>query len=446
MSQLQYIGARYVPVWYVNTDDNNSADWQPNVEYEPLTFVTTSNNHLYLSKKEVPDTIGNPANNMAYWLDMGVFTNAQIAALQQQVDDLELKVGDLDDLNTTDKDSVVDAINELVEVNDNEKPHIILVGDSYDAFGTSIFNQIISAYPDWDIKKTSIGGNSFSHALNTSKNSYKKSLQEMTLTDAEKAVVNRIIIMGGYNEIDDRSDIEAGVADTVSYIRNTFPNADIEFMPVGRDNSSTTEITLLSCMDRATRRLIELGCKVYDNARWILANRAYIGSDNVHPEGDGKTELVYYLKQVVAYKKLEVIRSFYTSISTPSGVTYSVSGDGGCIFSQVNDKVTIMIPYLHLTPNTGETGRVAIAAHASMTFVSTPTAGAIKLFGSMPTIDYPLNMNGELLLQWASGYQYMVVINNTNSTQYYGVNSGESESAARAITYEIDLHTSGFII
>lgn len=86
--QIQYIGARYVPVWYENTNDQ-SANWQSNVEYEPLTFVTTTNNHLYLSKKTVPDTIGNPADNITYWLDMGLFTNAQIAQLQAQVDNIE---------------------------------------------------------------------------------------------------------------------------------------------------------------------------------------------------------------------------------------------------------------------------------------------------------------------------------------------------------------------
>jgi hypothetical protein len=94
MSQLQYIGARYVPIWYENTNDQ-SADWQPNVEYEPLTFVTTTNNHLYLSKKTVPDTIGNPADNISYWLDLGVFITGQYQLLQDQIDAINLLIADI---------------------------------------------------------------------------------------------------------------------------------------------------------------------------------------------------------------------------------------------------------------------------------------------------------------------------------------------------------------
>lgn len=110
--QLQYIGARYVPIFYHNTVDD-TANWQINVEYEPLTFVTTVNNHLYLSKKTVPDNIGTPAQNTEYWLDMGIFTNAQIAEITERVEDLENEVGDLEDLDPsiTDNTSIIDAIN-----------------------------------------------------------------------------------------------------------------------------------------------------------------------------------------------------------------------------------------------------------------------------------------------------------------------------------------------
>ena len=108
---LQYIGARYVPVWYHNSQDD-SANWEVNVEYEPLTWVTTPNNHLYLSKKTVPDNIGTPAQNTAYWLDMGLITgNTQ--HIQDEIDAIVANIGDLNDLATTDKSSLVNAINEI---------------------------------------------------------------------------------------------------------------------------------------------------------------------------------------------------------------------------------------------------------------------------------------------------------------------------------------------
>lgn len=147
MSQLQYIGARYVPIWYVNSDDQ-SANWQSNVEYEPLTFVTDINNHLYLSKKTVPDTIGDPANNIEYWLDMGLFTNAQIAALQDQVNNIE------DNIIPGIQDDITDITNTLGDDDLYARLHnkkIIVLGDSIEsgagsAVGHTWVEQMASKY------------------------------------------------------------------------------------------------------------------------------------------------------------------------------------------------------------------------------------------------------------------------------------------------------------
>lgn len=85
--QMQYIGARYVTKVYENTISPNSAEWQSNVTYEPLTMVTY-NNSSYLSKKEVPATVGNPAENSEYWVVTGNY-NGQIANLDRRVDNVE---------------------------------------------------------------------------------------------------------------------------------------------------------------------------------------------------------------------------------------------------------------------------------------------------------------------------------------------------------------------
>lgn len=87
----QYIGARYVPIYYENSLDPTSTEWEPNVTYEPLTVVTLPNNHSYISKKTVPATIGTPAQNAAYWLDSGS-EDAYIQELQDQIDALNVKV------------------------------------------------------------------------------------------------------------------------------------------------------------------------------------------------------------------------------------------------------------------------------------------------------------------------------------------------------------------
>lgn len=84
MATRQYIGARYVPKFYTNSVDGTT-QWEANVVYEPLIYVTLTNGHMYLSKKQVPATVGTPASNAEYWLDVGDY-NGFIAGLQDEID------------------------------------------------------------------------------------------------------------------------------------------------------------------------------------------------------------------------------------------------------------------------------------------------------------------------------------------------------------------------
>lgn len=84
MAVRQYIGARYVIKVYENSLDPSSAEWESGVTYEPLTMVTYLNSS-YLSKKDVPGAIGNPASNPSYWVVTGAY-NGQILNLQNQID------------------------------------------------------------------------------------------------------------------------------------------------------------------------------------------------------------------------------------------------------------------------------------------------------------------------------------------------------------------------
>ena len=87
MAVRQYIGARYTIKVYENSDDPSSAEWESGQAYEPITLVTYLNSS-YLSKKQVPQNVGNPADNPQYWVVTG-FYNGQIASLQQQIDDMK---------------------------------------------------------------------------------------------------------------------------------------------------------------------------------------------------------------------------------------------------------------------------------------------------------------------------------------------------------------------
>ena len=85
MALHQYIGARYVPKFYENSQ--GTSEWESGVIYEPLTIVTWNGNS-YTSKKPVPANIGSPSLNPSYWVATGVF-NQQLADISDRVDDLE---------------------------------------------------------------------------------------------------------------------------------------------------------------------------------------------------------------------------------------------------------------------------------------------------------------------------------------------------------------------
>lgn len=92
MATLQYIGARYVPTFYLNS--LGTPEWEAGVAYEPLTIVTYNNNS-YTSRKPVPADVGNPSANSEYWAQTGVY-NAQIGQLQSDVAELQESVDDLE--------------------------------------------------------------------------------------------------------------------------------------------------------------------------------------------------------------------------------------------------------------------------------------------------------------------------------------------------------------
>lgn len=75
----QYIGARYVPKFYVDVTGGNN--WSDSVPYEPLTIVTHLNT-FYISRKTVP--VGVSISNTEYWLVTGSY-NSQFESYRQAV-------------------------------------------------------------------------------------------------------------------------------------------------------------------------------------------------------------------------------------------------------------------------------------------------------------------------------------------------------------------------
>lgn len=80
MATREYIGARYVPVFFENSETGD-ATWSNKVEYEPLTVVIHEGNS-YTSKQYVPKGID--ILNETYWVKSADY-NAQVNAYRQEV-------------------------------------------------------------------------------------------------------------------------------------------------------------------------------------------------------------------------------------------------------------------------------------------------------------------------------------------------------------------------
>ena len=131
--QLQYIGARYVPIFYKNSVDE-STQWENNVVYEPLTWVTLQNGHMYLSKKEVPATIGSPADNIDYWLDIGSY-NGYIEGIEEEIENIVEQLTPLQE-----------GLSDVTEGLDNEISARTTADSTFSDLLTSTNNTISSNY------------------------------------------------------------------------------------------------------------------------------------------------------------------------------------------------------------------------------------------------------------------------------------------------------------
>lgn len=69
----QYIGARYVPAFFMNP--NGGWDWLAGFTYEALTLVKYGEN-TYISRVPVPENIGSPNLNPEYWALTGNYNGA----------------------------------------------------------------------------------------------------------------------------------------------------------------------------------------------------------------------------------------------------------------------------------------------------------------------------------------------------------------------------------
>lgn len=193
---LQYVGARYVPVFYNNP--NGTWEWLSGVQYEALTIVKYGT-QTYTSKQLVPATVGSPNSAPEYWALTGDY-NGAIVDIQEQISVLK-------------------------------KRNIVLVGDSWTvgySDGTSARQGLEywfkALYPYYNIISSTQNGGGFSSG-------FLNAIQTVYMPEGiSEEDIEIVAFIGGTNDFftTDVSSIDSGMQECLSYTKTRFPNAVIE--------------------------------------------------------------------------------------------------------------------------------------------------------------------------------------------------------------------------
>lgn len=228
MAVRQYIGARYTIKVYENSLDPSSAEWESGRSWEPIVLVTY-NNSSYLSKKDVPSSVGDPAANPEYWVCTGYY-NGQILTLQQQIDTI----------NNIDLPAITSNITELqdnvrgvFDYSDNDD--VIVIGDSWT-------NGIHATHGLWHWLNLYLPHNNFYHnqengagfkAQGESGHTFEDLITAIAGNISDPDKIRHIIFLGGLND-QGLTGVGAAIDSCITYCHTTYPNAGIELVAVNR--------------------------------------------------------------------------------------------------------------------------------------------------------------------------------------------------------------------
>lgn len=290
MAVTQYIGARYVPLFYTNPDDGSN-NWHSGVAYDPLTIVTDIN-QSYTSKIPVPATIGRPSENPTYWIMTGAY-NAQVEQLITDVADITEAVDDLNDKN--------------IEVPANRT--FILIGDSFGVGVDGDNNSQIVSGGGWIQRCAGFiqagGGTALYNTRGSGQMqgvtgfasslpflSILQAIKEDHVTDAD--AVTDIIVLGGTNDVSVAAAVPAAIATFLTYCRTNFPNAVVKIGAIGTNLNN-----LISTIEPVYKTCLQYGVEYISDLAALFFNLDLIGADGVHLKAAGYQTYAPYVMEAI---------------------------------------------------------------------------------------------------------------------------------------------------
>lgn len=263
MATTQYIGARYVPLFYTNPDDNSN-NWKSGVAYDPLTVVTDLN-QSYTSKIQVPASVGRPSENPTYWILTGAYS-AQVEQYRQEVVAVR---EDMENIET--------------KVNANK---ILFVGDSYntiypgEGWDTEFIRQAGLSASDYF--KIDIAGLGFATSP-----SWTNALLNRLDQIEDKELYTAVIVCGGTN---DRSYTQAQLISAMELFQNTvkanFPNARMYVGFIGWSGIASQHTGFRSALNNYIEACNSLGIAYLHNVEYVLHWKPYLRDNQSVTPGD----------------------------------------------------------------------------------------------------------------------------------------------------------------
>lgn len=321
MAIRQYTGARYVMKIYENSTDPLSAEWESGVAYEPLTMVNY-NNSSYISRKQVPPSIGNPVANPSYWALSGLY-NGQIAQLQYDVADLQ---------------------NDVSKIKDGVK--LAIITDSYGGtFSNTIrpFTLKITDYSDF-IEGTNYCYAHYDGAGFVSDGRYfdvpLQNLYSNMPGDMEPEDITDLVIVGGCNDASIGSGIPAGMLRTINLAKSYFPNAKIHIGIIGGFNTLAGRINIAENVMPAYLNCESMGAAPLQNLQYIMTKQSYFQADGIHPNQSGMNSIAAGLLAALHNGFSEITKTSVPTITKDAAfdtLTFPLRT------KQINDNIQISI-------------------------------------------------------------------------------------------------------
>lgn len=324
MGVTEYIGARYVPIFYAGS---SGSTWETGVTYEPLTLV----DYLgvwFISKKEVPSSIGAPNINSDYWALFSMTTHDFTDVLNDVTSSVNASAAAVEASTA----AILDTKQELADfrVKGVFTGKILVIGDSYTEGWSPDGTYRSYAYLIGDITGSAVtvysqGGCGFS-ATNNNRNFQTMAAEAMAdITDKDN--YSLVLFAGGYNDRGHTfEEIQAGVSACYTQIRGAFTKARIavafiayshvpDYMPY-TSYKMTIQHWKRSCIGKAIT-LITDGWKALVNEN---TPGAYMASDGRHPNLAGHNALAAFLISTLTGGSIDLAGGTQYQVSTNSSI------------------------------------------------------------------------------------------------------------------------------